>query len=221
VPSYWLVNASVAYDFGALGPAQNLTVALNLTNLTDKRYLSRSAPTAPTPPTDPQPGDHAGRRAAAGDGHRHRALLMRGPVDRNAVVACCMAWQGTGAAIALAAMPGLAGPRPRLGVIRSPLVSPPVIRIHRGPCCGRGWRRTRSTAAACRRGRCRCAGSWPKTPAHAPAGTTGRTAAAVPELAHSVHVEVNGLRPGRDYYYRFACDGDEESAVGHFRTASR
>ena len=26
--------------------------------------------------------------------------------------------------------------------------------------------------------------------------------------------------PGRDYYYRFACDGDEESAVGHFRTAS-
>ncbi|KAG1385900.1 hypothetical protein G6F60_014669 [Rhizopus arrhizus] len=44
-------------------------------------------------------------------------------------------------------------------------------------------------------------------------------AAAVPELAHSVHVEVNGLRPGRDYYYRFACDGDEESAVGHFRTA--
>lgn len=40
VPSYWLVNASVAYDFGALGPAQNLTVALNLTNLTDKRYLS-------------------------------------------------------------------------------------------------------------------------------------------------------------------------------------
>jgi iron complex outermembrane recepter protein len=40
VPSYWLVNASVAYDFGKLGPAQNLTVALNLTNLTDKRYLS-------------------------------------------------------------------------------------------------------------------------------------------------------------------------------------
>jgi len=40
VPSYWLVNASVAYDFGALGPAQNLTMALNLTNLTDKRYLS-------------------------------------------------------------------------------------------------------------------------------------------------------------------------------------
>lgn len=40
VPSYWLVNASAAYDFGKLGPAQNLTVALNLTNLTDKRYLS-------------------------------------------------------------------------------------------------------------------------------------------------------------------------------------
>ena len=39
VPSYWLINASVAYDFGTLGPAQNPDVALNLTNLTDKRYL--------------------------------------------------------------------------------------------------------------------------------------------------------------------------------------
>ncbi|KAG1076944.1 hypothetical protein G6F40_017217 [Rhizopus arrhizus] len=43
---------------------------------------------------------------------------MRGPVDpesRRRLLR--MAWQGTGAAIALAAMPGLAtaGPRPRLG----------------------------------------------------------------------------------------------------------
>ncbi|PSD29673.1 hypothetical protein C7E17_19400, partial [Stenotrophomonas maltophilia] len=40
-------------------------------------------------------------------------------------------------------------------------------------------------------------------------------AAAVPELAHSVHVEVNGLRPGRDYYYRFACDGVRGRRPGH------
>ena len=38
------------------------------------------------------------------------------------------------------------------------------------------------------------------------------------ELAHSVHVEVDGLLPGRDYFYQFDAGG-EESAVGHFRTA--
>ncbi len=38
------------------------------------------------------------------------------------------------------------------------------------------------------------------------------------ELAHSVHVEVNGLRPGRDYFYQFDLR-HEESPVGHFRTA--
>jgi alkaline phosphatase D len=31
---------------------------------------------------------------------------------------------------------------------------------------------------------------------------------------------VNGLRPGRDYFYQFDVRG-EESAVGHFRTAPR
>lgn len=37
-------------------------------------------------------------------------------------------------------------------------------------------------------------------------------------LAHSVHVELDCLRPGRDYFYQFDV-GCEESAVGHFRTA--
>jgi alkaline phosphatase D len=37
-------------------------------------------------------------------------------------------------------------------------------------------------------------------------------------LAHSVHVEVDGLKPGRDYFYQFSARG-EESAIGHFRTA--
>ena len=38
------------------------------------------------------------------------------------------------------------------------------------------------------------------------------------ELARSVHVEVEGLKPGRDYFYQFDL-GEEESRVGHFRTA--
>lgn len=43
-------------------------------------------------------------------------------------------------------------------------------------------------------------------------------AIASPELAHSVHVEVCGLLPGRDYFYQFEVRG-EESRIGHFRTA--
>src|SRR5688572_9714921 len=38
------------------------------------------------------------------------------------------------------------------------------------------------------------------------------------ELAHSVHVEVRGLRPHQDYFYQFDLRS-EESTVGHFRTA--
>ena len=39
-----------------------------------------------------------------------------------------------------------------------------------------------------------------------------------PELAHSVHVEVSGLQPGREYYYRFL-SGRAVSRVGRTRTA--
>jgi alkaline phosphatase D len=41
---------------------------------------------------------------------------------------------------------------------------------------------------------------------------------AVPELGHSVHVEVDGLEPARSYFYRFIYDG-ESSPVGRTRTA--
>jgi alkaline phosphatase D len=44
------------------------------------------------------------------------------------------------------------------------------------------------------------------------------SATAVAELAHSVHVEVNGLQPARWYYYRFMA-GDAVSPVGRTRTA--
>ncbi|UVW28531.1 alkaline phosphatase [Massilia sp. H6] len=44
------------------------------------------------------------------------------------------------------------------------------------------------------------------------------SAAAVPELAHSVHVDVKGLAPGRQYWYRFML-GDAVSPIGRTRTA--
>ena len=44
------------------------------------------------------------------------------------------------------------------------------------------------------------------------------TAVARPELGHSVHVEVAGLEPGREYFYRFHC-GAEVSQIGRTKTA--
>ena len=43
-------------------------------------------------------------------------------------------------------------------------------------------------------------------------------AIARPELGHSVHVEVNGLEPGREYWYRFRA-GPEVSPAGRTKTA--
>ena len=42
---------------------------------------------------------------------------------------------------------------------------------------------------------------------------------ATPDWGHSVHVEVTGLQPGRDYWYRFT-SGGARSPVGHTRTAA-
>ena len=44
------------------------------------------------------------------------------------------------------------------------------------------------------------------------------TTLAMPQLGHSVHVEVEGLEPHRWYFYRFHA-GDESSPVGRTRTA--
>lgn len=44
-------------------------------------------------------------------------------------------------------------------------------------------------------------------------------AIARPELGHSVHVEVTGLRPHRHYFYRFMTSGSDISPVGRARTA--
>jgi alkaline phosphatase D len=43
-------------------------------------------------------------------------------------------------------------------------------------------------------------------------------AIAPPELGHAIHVEVAGLQPGRDYWYRFIA-GRDRSTVGRARTA--
>lgn len=40
VPSYWLLNAGVSYDFGKLAGLQELSLGLNVTNLLDKRYFA-------------------------------------------------------------------------------------------------------------------------------------------------------------------------------------
>ena len=44
------------------------------------------------------------------------------------------------------------------------------------------------------------------------------TAVARPELGHSVHVDVTGLEPGREYWYRFRAGG-EASETGRTKTA--
>lgn len=46
------------------------------------------------------------------------------------------------------------------------------------------------------------------------------TATAFAELGHAVHVEVGGLEPGRDYYYRFTVGG-EGSRIGRAKTLPR
>lgn len=45
------------------------------------------------------------------------------------------------------------------------------------------------------------------------------TTTTVPDLGHSVHVDVRGLKPGRAYWYRFRAEG-EISPVGRTRTAA-
>lgn len=40
VPSYWLFNAGARYDFGRIGGLAEVALALNISNLTDKRYFA-------------------------------------------------------------------------------------------------------------------------------------------------------------------------------------
>lgn len=54
--------------------------------------------------------------------------------------------------------------------------------------------------------------------ADAAASTLDGTAVAWPELGYSVHVDVSGLAPGREYWFRFRCGG-QVSDLGRTRTA--
>lgn len=40
VPSYWVMNAGIAYDFGAVSAFKSLSIGANVTNLLDKRYFA-------------------------------------------------------------------------------------------------------------------------------------------------------------------------------------
>lgn len=54
---------------------------------------------------------------------------------------------------------------------------------------------------------------------HFSRGVRKGEALARPELGHSVHVEIGGLRPHRHYWYRFSVAGSDISPVGMARTA--
>ena len=128
------------------------------------------------------------------------------------------AWHGVGAGIALALLPGAdltartrwrtqpVHTRCRLGgsgARRRSAVDPPGAGARRSAALGRrpervGWRV--ATDPDMRRVVAR------------------GVARADADLAHSVHVEVDGLRAGRDHWFQFDTGG-EESPVGHFRTA--
>ena len=129
-------------------------------------------------------------------------------------------WCGVGASLSLALLPGheiFAAPRfgddPfTLGVASG---DPTAT----ASCSGRASRPSRPIRRASAARRFRWAGASPPTAA---CSRWSRAASPTrqPDLAHSVHVEVNGLQPGRDYFYQFNVRG-EESAIGHFRTAPR
>ena len=128
-------------------------------------------------------------------------------------------WQGVGPALSLRA---LARPRPAgSGAVRD---NPFTLGRSLGRSHARRHRAVDATGAGA--GRTRPASASRAIPVGWRVANDGRmrhvvaraVAFAPAELAHSVHVEVDGLRPGRDYFYQFDVRG-EESAVGHFRTA--
>jgi PhoD-like phosphatase/PhoD-like phosphatase, N-terminal domain len=123
---------------------------------------------------------------------------------------------GAAALLATQQIPGAWVPRAPGRTTRSPSGWPPATRPRPGRCSGPGWR----PAARPRR---RHAGQG------GPGRLGGRHRAAVPgrgppgphrrprALAHAVHVEVDGLDPGRHYWYRFRAGG-HLSRIGRTRT---
>ena len=59
-----------------------------------------------------------------------------------------------------------------------------------------------AATAGCRPARCRWSGRSPATSGCGSSSSAARSSA-LPDLAHSVHVEVDGLSPDREYFYQF------------------
>ena len=117
------------------------------------------------------------------------------------------------ACIALAGMPADASGRPATAR-RS-------VRVRRGigrP--GRGRCRVVDTTHTGRRSACGGGSLGSGRGRPLPQDRALRSSAAPPELGHSVHVEVDGLRPARTYWYRFLAGG-QASATGRTRTAPK
>ena len=121
-----------------------------------------------------------------------------------------------GAAAFAQLRPDLAGAAPSLGDYPFTLGSPRAIRCRTGSCSGPGSCRIYEPDGGMPPAGCRSSGAWP--PTRTCARRPPRAALALPELAHSVHVELDGLEPGREYFYQFSYR-DELSPVGRTRTA--
>ena len=126
-------------------------------------------------------------------------------------------WQGVGTSLAFSLIPAGSCLRRRTWVrIRSRSAWHRAIRPRTALSCGPACART---CRSCSLGRRAIPVGWRVATDSEMHHVVARgTAVASPELAHSVHVEVDGLKPGRDYFYQFDLR-DEESPVGHFRTA--
>jgi alkaline phosphatase D len=127
-------------------------------------------------------------------------------------------WSGVGAGVGLALLPGeLARAAPKLNG------NPFTLGVASGDPTPHGivlWTRLAPDPLEPERlGRDAIAVHWRvATDARLCNVVASGSAFAPAELAHSVHVEVSSLEPGRDYFYQFHVRG-EESVVGRFRTA--
>ena len=105
---------------------------------------------------------------------------------------------------------GRAPPRPAAQPTRSPSASPPATRSRTASCSGPGSRPTPladgrpGRHAGPRRRRC----SWELAADERFRRVVrrGRRRSPGRDAAHTVHVELNGLLPGREYFYRFQAE---------------
>jgi alkaline phosphatase D len=121
------------------------------------------------------------------------------------------------ACIALGALPASRG----LWTPRRSLANPFPLGVASGEPLEHGivlWTRVAAAAAA---GRQELAVNWELAEDDGFKRIVKKGSSVAPgHLGYSVHVEVSGLEPGRDYWYRFNTAG-ESSATGHTRTAPR